>query len=401
MTKNAGSRWGLRLLRYGLCVAAIVFLVHNVEWHDSVRLGTADGPAYRLLERRDDVLVIEADGGPKELSIAAFHHRARADGSLEPIVTPGIPGVVRGVDRRDALLALLIFAPVWLIQSYRLVLMVAIQGVRLSYWAAVKLTYAGNFFNFALPGTVGGDVVKAYYITRYTHQKTEVVTTIFLDRAIGLFSIVLLATGGILVRWDPQQFGNLTGGLAVIFGILFVGALLVFSRRLRHGLRLPELAQRLPLGTQLLRIGRATVAMRQHKLRVLVALVLSLVLQSTVMISAGVMAWALGMKGDLSFYFVYVSVGFLIAAVPIAPPQAIGVMEAFYVEFFTRAGLATASQAVALALAVRLIQFVWAIPGVLVPLLGAHLPSKADLADIEAQRSTSVVATLHPPARAD
>lgn len=387
MASSSRSRWWLRLLRYGLCIAAIVFLVRNVEWYDTVRLSDIKGPTHRLLEQRNGTLVIEQDGQPTEHPAAAFHHAVLPDGSIEPIVTPGIPNVVLGVDRRLALLAVLLFAPVWLIQSYRLVLMVAMQGVRLSYWAAVKLTYAGSFFNFALPGTVGGDVVKAYYITHYTRQKTEVVTTIFLDRAIGLFSVVLLATGGILARWDPQQFGDLTSGLAVIFGILIVTALTVFSKRIRHALKLPALAERLPLGAQLLRIGRATVAMRQHKRRVIWALVLSVVLQSVVMTSAAVMAWALGMEGELSFYFVYISVGFLIAAVPITP-QAIGVMEAFYVEVFTRAGLATASQAVTLALAVRLIQFTWALPGVLVPLLGAHLPSKAQLAELEAQAAS-------------
>jgi uncharacterized membrane protein YbhN (UPF0104 family) len=117
-------------------------------------------------------------------------------------------------------------------------------------------------------------------------------------------------------------------------------------------------------------------------------LLLSLALQSIVMISAAVMAWALGMKGDLSYYFVYISVGFLIAALP-STPQAVGVMELYYVGIFTRAGLATASQAVALALAVRMIQFVWAIPGVLVPLLGAHLPSKEQLAELEAQSASA------------
>jgi hypothetical protein len=38
---------------------------------------------------------------------------------------------------------------------------------------------------------------------------------------------------------------------------------------------------------------------------------------------------------------------------------------------------------VAFALANRLTQLVWAVPGVLVPLLGAHLPSQAELKALE------------------
>jgi len=375
------SRWALRLLRYALCLAAIGFLVYVVPWYDRVKLDDADQTRVRLVEQRDNELVIERDGRREVISNDQVR-RIEVGGQLVPDIEPGIPSVVLQLDRRLALLSILIFAPVWFIQAYRLVLMVAIQGVRLPYWSAIKLTFAGNFFNFALPGTTGGDLVKAYYLTRYTHLKTEVVTTVFLDRAIGLFGILVLAAGGILTAWNPEQFGPLLGVLGLIFAGLMVGALIVFSRRLRHGLRLPQLAARFPGGEQLLRIGRATVAMRQHKLKLVGAIIVTLVLQSIVLVSAAVMAWALGMSGSLVYYFIYVAIGFLVAAIPISP-QAIGFMEAAYVGFFTRGGLNTASQAVALALAVRLIQLVWAIPGVLVPLLGAHLPRTKDLEALE------------------
>ena len=386
MNNKSGRRWGLTGLRLIVCAGAIVWLVYNVPWHDYVRLGTADGPRVRVIEQHDDRLVVERNGHPETITLDEVHH-STVGGQSVPDIELGIPNVVWRVDGWLALLAIVIFGPVWFIQSYRLVLMVAIQGVRLSYWKAVTLTFAGNFFNFALPGTTGGDLVKAYYITRYTHLKTEVVTTVFLDRAIGLFSVVLIAAAAICLRWNAEEFGYLVVTLAVIFGGLLMGAVLIFSRRLRHWLRLPKLAEHLPMGQHLLRIGRATVALRQHKLRVIVSLLLSVVLQAIVMVSAAIMARALDMRGEMSYYFIYVSIGFLIAAIPISPPQAIGVMEAAYVQFFTQSGLATASQAVALALAVRLIQLVWALPGALVPVFGAHLPSKGELAALEGQTS--------------
>jgi len=375
-------RWALSLLRTVLCVAAIGWLVWTVPWNDRVRLDGEDGPQVRLIEQRPDAFVVEQDGQVETIALDRVYHD-EVGGKRVPDIELGIRHVIWHVDKRLAFLAILIFAPAWFLQSYRLVLMVGIQGVRLRYWDAIKLTFAGNFFNFALPGTTGGDLVKAYYITHYTHLKTEVVTTIFLDRAIGLLGMVLLASGAILLMRIPAEFNYLIVVLVVIFGSLMVGALVVFSRRLRHALRLPELTEKLPFGAQLLRIGRATVAMRQHKLRVGASLVLTLILQSIVMISAAVMAQSLGMTGGMPYYFAYVSIGFLIAAVPISPPQAIGVMEAAYVQFFTQGGMNTASQAVAFALAVRLIQLVWALPGILVPLLGAHLPRKAELEALE------------------
>jgi len=378
----AVRRWAVRLLRYGLCLAAVAYLAWTVPWHDQVRLAGPQGRRVRLLEQRGPELVIEADGQRQTVPRDSVHQVLIGEQHV-PDIEPGIPSVIRQLNRRWALLSILLFAPVWFIQAYRLVLMVAIQNVHISYWNAVKLTFAGNFFNFALPGTTGGDLVKAYYLTHYTHLKTEVVTTVFLDRAIGLFGILLLAATGIAITWNPAQFSYLASVLGLIVVALFAGALVIFSRRLRHALRLSELAARLPGGNQLLRIGRATVALRQHKLKVGGALAATLILQAIVMVSAAVMAWALGMKGSLTYYFIYVSIGFLIAAIPILPPQAIGVMEYAYVQFFTQDGLNSASQALALAVGVRLIQLIWAVPGVLVPLLGAHLPSATDLQHLE------------------
>jgi uncharacterized protein (TIRG00374 family) len=383
--KRPVFRWLLPALRYGLCALAIAYLVHCVPWYDHVRLGGPEGPQVRLIQWQGDQFVVLRGGRRETLGEDQVHH-VRIGEREVPEIERGIATVVPQADKLQAFWAILIFLPVVVLQIGRLVVMLAIQGVRLSFWTATKLTFVGNFFNFALPGTTGGDLIKAYYLTHYTHLKTEAVTTVFLDRAIGLLGLILLAGAAILLTRDPQQFAHLTAVLAIICGALAAGGIVVFSGRLRRALRLRELAARLPMGEQLLRVGRATVAMRQHKLLVVLSLLMTLALQAVVMVSAAIMAWALRMQGEMSYYFIYVSIGFLIAAIPISPPQAFGVMEYFYVLFFAQGELSNdASQAVALALAVRLIQLVWALPGVLVPLLGAHLPRKAELERLEAE----------------
>jgi len=382
MRKTLG-RWALRFVRYGLCVAAVVYLIRIVPWYDHVRLHGPDGPKVRLLEQRPTGFVVLIDGQRTTIS-ADDVHRVSIGGHDVPEIELGIANVVARADKAMAAWAILIFFPVIVLQIGRLVVMLAIQDVRLGYWPATKLTVAGNFFNFALPGTTGGDLIKAYYLTRYTPLKTEAVTTVFLDRAIGLLGLVILAGTAILFTRDPTQFRQLLLTLLIICAALAAGSVVVFSRRIRSALRLRELVERLPMGEQLVRVGRATIAMRHHKALVALSLAMTLVLQAICMFSAAVMAYALGMEGAWSHYFIYVSIGFLIAAIPIAPPQAFGVMEAFYVQFFTTGTLRNdPSQAVALALAVRLIQLIWALPGILVPLLGAHLPSRSDLAVLE------------------
>ena len=397
----------LLVLRYGLLVAAIVYLVTTITWQDSVTL--ADGTTkVRLLEQRLDEhgqpfeFVVEMEGQSVTLGSPDI---AYADDL--PDIKYGISDVVWRLDLSKGLLAILLFLPVPILQSIRLVWMLGVQEVKLSYWNAMKLSYAGNFFNFALPGFFGGDLVKAYYITRFTHQKTEAVTTVFLDRVVGLSGLMILATVTFLFSWDRGEWSatyrnTLATGLLLIWVGLATGSVFVFSRRLRHLIRLPELAEKLPAAEQVLRIGRATVTMRHHRGLVLLSLANTLVLQLIVVVAAYMMSQALHMEGHFTIYFIFVPIGFLIAAIPISPPNAAGVMEAAYVQFFTLGGLNPASAAVAFALANRVTQLVWALPGIFVPLLGAHLPSAAELKELEAAAEQSAEspeeAQAHTPA---
>lgn len=397
--KHPLLRWILPLLRYGLCVVAILYLYFNVSWYDHVTLNGPTGEKLQLVRADAEDLIVLRDGREARLTVSDVH---RIPGTEEPEVIYGIRGVVTGLDWRLAGLSLLIFGPVPFFSAVRLVLMLRIQDVRLTVWEAVKLTFAGNFFNFALPGTTGGDLIKAYYITRYTHHKTEAVTAVVLDRVIGLLGLMMLASllfalAWKQLNWDAAYRNSLASALGLVWAGLAIGCLVVFSSRLRGLFRLSEIAARLPAGEHLQRIGRATVAMRTHKALTLWSLVITIGLQGLVVWSAFMMARGLGMEGPASLFFICVPIGFLIAAIPISPPQAIGVLEWAYIQFFTQEGLNPISAAVAFALLVRLIQLVWAIPGVLVPLLGAHMPSKAELADMESADAGAAGPGSDPP----
>lgn len=385
MLKSRWASWLLTLLRYGLCVVAILYLYFKVSWHDHLTLADATGTQVRLLETRGDTFTVLRDGKPVEISIADVK---KAGETGLPEINFGIHGIVSDLDVSTALLAILAFLPVPLFAAVRLVWMLRVQEVSLRLWDATKLTFAGNFFNFALPGTTGGDLFKAYYVTKYTHHKTEAVTTIFLDRVIGLLGLMIIATVmlGIAwktVPWDAKYRNTLAGGLSMVWCGLLAGSIVIFSTRLRSVLRLGAIAERLPAGQHLLRIGRATVAMRRHKTLLAMSVGLTIALWLLVVCSAFLMSRALGMKGDAALYFICVPIGFLIASIPISPPQAFGVLEWAYIQFFGHDGLNSAAACVAFALAIRLIQLVWALPGVLVPLLGAHLPSQAEFTQLE------------------
>jgi uncharacterized protein (TIRG00374 family) len=103
-----------------------------------------------------------------------------------------------------SLLTHLIYSPVWLlstviiyciaiaISSWRWYKLNNAQGIRLHYLQTILPTYLGIAFNNLLPGGVGGDFFRYYFINKHIPTKKSVVMlSIFCDRITGLMGIFI------------------------------------------------------------------------------------------------------------------------------------------------------------------------------------------------------------------
>jgi uncharacterized protein (TIRG00374 family) len=80
-----------------------------------------------------------------------------------------------------------------LLTFVRWYLLVRALGLPFAFGDALRLGLVGYFFNTLLPGSVGGDLVKAAYLVREQRRRTVAVATVLIDRAIGLCGLVWLA----------------------------------------------------------------------------------------------------------------------------------------------------------------------------------------------------------------
>ncbi len=85
-------------------------------------------------------------------------------------------------------------------------LLVRAQNLPFRYVDALRLGLAGFFFNTFLPGSIGGDIVKAAGIARSQDRRTVAVATVIMDRAIGLWGLLwLLALCGLAFALTGNQ----------------------------------------------------------------------------------------------------------------------------------------------------------------------------------------------------
>ena len=91
------------------------------------------------------------------------------------------------------LLAVLLQLSLTLIAVFRWKIILRYFTVQIPYLQALRIVFMGNFFSLFLPSSIGGDVFRAYYVSRRTKKGLSyMLTTTFLDRSAGLGALLLI-----------------------------------------------------------------------------------------------------------------------------------------------------------------------------------------------------------------
>lgn len=257
---------------------------------------------------------------------------------------------------------------------WRMVLRV--QGLDLPLGRATEISLVAHFFNSLMLGSTGGDLMKAYYAARETHhKKPEAVTTVFVDRLIGLWAMLLFA-GAMMV---PNARLFLQGKVEVkIAALLILGMLaactvimlLAFRGGVtRHWSGARAWLRRLPKGEHLERSLDACRLFGREPWFVTRTLGVSMLLNLVCVVQWQVVGWGLGLAIPNLAMLVVVPSVICIAALPITP-SGIGVREVLFVYMLNDPALAT--RGLSLALLAYLGFLCWSLIGGGVYLLFKH-----------------------------
>jgi uncharacterized protein (TIRG00374 family) len=226
---------------------------------------------------------------------------------------------------------------------YRWKLLLSAQGIHYSGRESFVLGFIGFFFNQFIPGSTGGDLVKAYYVSvDHPERRAAGITTVFLDRVVGVLVLILIAGCSIGLNWR-----TIAGNQALLFLGAMVGAILAgcavagtlfYSQRFRSRPWVRTLFGKLPFRDLLSSVQAAVYVYKFHPRLVLSAVGLSLVVQLSIVGMAICYGLALGPVADLSSFFFTVPLGQLAMSIPIGLPGGLGQSEAAYNFLFQEIG---------------------------------------------------------------
>jgi len=364
------TRWrAIKLLiQIAVSVLLIGLLVWRIEFRDHITLTDGEEVVGRIYaptktERvtpETEVVIVDRRGRQRTFRVADL--RDSRD------IRFGFISSVRSMDMAWAGLGFALMGLLPLTTGYRWQLLLRVQDVRLGLWTCLKLTVLGFFFDNVMPGSTGGDVIKAYYVARQSHRKAEAAVSVFVDRFVGLCALAVLSGVAVVFGLGRPEFVQVAWVVLAFLGAVSVAGIVFFSRRIRRLVRLDAILAKLPFQRIVQRCDQAVFLYRYHKTAILWALGLSVLTQVTAVISMYLIGRGLGVRGaagplGLQSYFVYFPVLMMVSAIPVAP-GGLGWREWAFAIFFGFAGV-PAGMACALAVMYRVTRMVWSLPGAL------------------------------------
>jgi len=212
------------------------------------------------------------------------------------------------------------------------------QGIKRTFAGTMPLTFIGLFFNLAIPGAVGGDLIKAYYIAQeHSSSRAKAAMSVAMDRVVGLFSFVCLALMSGLVNFDRMMAIPQLKALFLFVIFLFIAFItffgLSFSKTVREHHYMDKFLKKVPAGSAVEKIYDAVHAYRHSKGMFLVGILLSVFAQSLSIMIIALVARQIGQPQSWSALFFVVPLGFIVTALPISP-AGIGVGQVAFHQLF-------------------------------------------------------------------
>ncbi len=207
----------------------------------------------------------------------------------------------------------------------------------LKYLKLVSLYFIGSFFNTFLPGLIGGDAVKAFYLYRHIGKGGLSLAAVFMDRYMGLS-----AMGGIALISFIVGYPYIKGTEIVWLIIIFLFSFLVASFILWN-INWGKIKFLNAFYTPLMDY-------KTQKKVILKGLMLGFVIQCISILCVYILSRSIGLDVSIVYFFMFIPIIFVAAAVPVSF-AGLGIREAGFILLFTKVGV-TEAEALSLSLLV-------------------------------------------------
>lgn len=184
----------------------------------------------------------------------------------------------------------------------------------------------GSFFNTFLPGIIGGDAVKSYYLYKDINKGSLSLASVFMDRYIGFISLMSIGLVAFIFGFKYLRGSVIEWLLPAIILVFLVGSIIVFG--LRFGKKIRVLSEFYNFFDEY----------RNQKILIAKALLLSVIIQVMCIMSVYIISLGLGEQISLIYFYIFFPIITAISTLPVSI-SGIGIREWSFVLLFGVVGV--------------------------------------------------------------
>ncbi len=179
--------------------------------------------------------------------------------------------------------------------------------VYMKYSRLVSLFFIGSFFNTFLPGLVGGDAVKAYYLYKDMGKGRGggSLASVFMDRYLGFIAMTGIALVALIAGYSYVEGTKVVPVIPILCGIVIVASLVLW------GVNWGKIKFLNPFYTPLMEF-------RSEKQKIYKGLLLGAVVQLFGIICIYILSIAIGLNVPIIYFFIFVPIVNALAAIPVS-----------------------------------------------------------------------------------
>lgn len=247
---------------------------------------------------------------------------------------PAVWSTMLHIHRSVALVGLVLGFYTLVVSAYQWQRLLRTEGIWVDLTKLINLYMVGIAFSHFLPTSVGGDLIKAYYVGRDAQNTAGSASAVFMARITGFLGMVLVAFPALLI-WNahfPQQMMLLLVVLSSLVLVLVGGTFLLaatFSRLIRAtwiqqwmtGL-LPGILQRKLFQNRVMEkvldIGNTLIVSARQPHSIIIATLFGVMFH--IVACLNYFTYGLALRMDVPFYFYLVAIPLvsLIAFLPVS-----------------------------------------------------------------------------------
>lgn len=223
--------------------------------------------------------------------------------------------------------------------TYKWNLLIKVRNIFVKFWRLFWINSIGSFLGLFLPSSLGTDVVRGYYLMKNNSEKAVSISSVFVDRVLGVFSLLIMGLIAVFLSEDVLAKYNLREIVVILFALSTI-SIYIFQRNEVNGFlqKINEKFKFKKISENILKLHTSILEYKKYPKVVTISFVITILVQITRVLTYYVIALAFNVEVSIVYFFLFVPLIMIVMMIPITI-GGFGLREGTFVAFFTLVGM--------------------------------------------------------------